>query len=649
MSDVEKPGILGAHHEDASETSLSTLPDPRTASSSDLSRTGSNASRHPDLSAEVAALSDKLITAINHQTTLDDTLAHTRHELEASRARIRQLEAESREYEEKIANGELLTKDKVENAKGRLAADLAEERKLNTKIKDEKRGIEQELETLTASLFEEANKMVAAANREKDAIQKKNQQLRDQIKDTEMLLTSQQEQLTELKVVMQQMSTDRDDQDSVKASTAPSSPGFHKEDTMTRLMEVMNLTPTTPADGDISPAPSTSFTHLMKPICRTDLPAYDEFRSLISIAQSQPASRVTSGTYGGLNVMGLAGLTNGHNGSSPTVNVASPPAGTNSPTTPGSYVSTPTTSKEPIPLRETKFYKRVLTEDVEPTLRLDIAPGISWLTRRSLLTAICDGSLIVEPIPDASRKLYGRYTTCSTCGENRKSEENPRTHRMRTSDSEGANRYQLCHLCLEKVRATCDLVGFVRMIKDGVVRIREGDAEAEQEAWEELVRLRERMFWARMAAGVVPAFMERSSKSGKASPTVDSGSPRTEEGVFRRSSSKKISIGGSIIKQATSATTIPSPLQSSEQIDDLPDTPEEENAAVERQLHASLEKSVEDGEGGEMKEKENEILSPPPVPERSSQRDGSTNRINGTRIGSQEGQSLKVAIPGGFE
>ena len=157
------------------------------------------------------------------------------------------------------------------------------------------------------------------------------------------------------------------------------------------------------------------------------------------------------------------------------------------------------------------------------------------------------------------------------------------------------------------------------------------------------------MFWARMAAGVVPAFMERNSKSGKASPTVDSGSPRTEEPVFRRNSAKKISIGGSIIKQATSATTIPSPLQSSEQIDDLPDTPEEENAAVERQLHASLEKSVEDGERDELKEKENEILSPPPVPERSSQREGSTNRSNGTRIGSQEGQSLKVAIPGGFE
>jgi len=48
---------------------------------------------HPDLSEEVATLSTKLINAINHQTFLDDTLSATRHELEAAKERIRELEA----------------------------------------------------------------------------------------------------------------------------------------------------------------------------------------------------------------------------------------------------------------------------------------------------------------------------------------------------------------------------------------------------------------------------------------------------------------------------------------------------------------------------------------------------------------------------
>lgn len=100
------------------ENSLSTLRDPRVASTSDLSRTrsASTASHHPDLSNEVANLSDKLIQAINHQTLLDDSLAVARQELK-------------------------------------------EERKRRSTVEKEKKGIETELETLTAALFEEANKV----------------------------------------------------------------------------------------------------------------------------------------------------------------------------------------------------------------------------------------------------------------------------------------------------------------------------------------------------------------------------------------------------------------------------------------------------------------------------------------------------------
>ena len=218
---------------------------------------------------------------------------------------------------------------------------------------------------------------------------------------------------------------------------------------------------------------------------------------------SQAPSRAGSGSYGGLNVTGLGSL---GNTSQPNLSQAQPATSklANSPNLPGSFSPNPD-PRGPVPLKDTKFFKRVLVEDVEPALRLDLSPTLSWLNRRSVLAALGDSTLIVEPIPEASIKLYGKYTPCALCGENRKQGENPRTHAMRLREGEGATKWCVCKLCLEKVRGVGDLVAYIRMIREGVVKV--GDKKDEEDAWEELVRLRERLFWARMAGGVVPAFI----------------------------------------------------------------------------------------------------------------------------------------------
>ena len=494
------------------DTSFHTLADPRNASTSDLSRSESTSSRHPDLSSEVAALSDKLISAINHQTSLDDSLTQAQQELEASRARIAELEANTKAYEDRLARGELIKKEDADQVNHKLAAELAEEKKQRTLIQQEKRGIESELETLTASLFDEANKMVASANIQRDAVEKKNQQLRDQIKDGEAVIASQTEQLAELKTLVQQIGPDyRRDLESPRASLAPSSPGLSRDDTsLARLLEAMNLSPITPDHGDIAPSPSTTLTHLVKPLCRTDIPAYEDFRHLVQTSHfrshnpSHAPSRAGSGSYGGLNVMGLGSLANN---SSPNLSQTPQPATSKlatSPTLPGSFSPNPDT-KGPAPLKDTRFFKRILVEDVEPTLRLDLSPTLSWLNRRSILAAFADSTLIVEPLPESAIKLYGKHTPCAICGESRKQSENPRTHAMRVREDEGATKWSICTLCLEKVRGVGDLIAYVRMVREGVVKV--GDKKDEEEVWEELIRLRERLFWARMAGGVVPAFL----------------------------------------------------------------------------------------------------------------------------------------------
>lgn len=514
--------------ENAPDHSFRTLVDPRNASMTDLSKNGSRSpsERHPDLSSEVSALSDKLVSAIEHNSTLDEKLNETRRELEASKARIAKLEAEAKEHGERTASGEMVSRKELE----KLSADLTEEKRQKGLVQQEKRGIESELENLTASLFDEANKMVASANMQRDAVEKKNQQLRDQIKDGEALIASQTEQLTELKTLMQQIGSEhRREIQSPRSSLAPSSPGLTREDSdLARLLEAMNLSPA-PDSTEVAPTPATALTHLLRPEVRTDIPAYDDFRTLVQTSHprshtpSHAPSRAGSGSYGGLNVMGLSF----NNGSNPTLAAASQNTKSSmNPPVPGSFSPT-ADSKGPLTLKDTRFFKRIMSEDIEPTLRLDLSPTISWLNRRSILAALADSSLVVEPTPEASMKLYGKYTSCAICGEARKAEENPRTHQMRVRDGEGATKWSICRLCLEKVRGVGDLVAYVRMIREGVVKC--GDSKEEEEAWEELVRMRERLFWARMAGGVVPAFIP----SHKASPvpTSDALKRPSEEGI----------------------------------------------------------------------------------------------------------------------
>lgn len=505
------------------EETLSTLPDPRIPlTSPELSRNNSTSPHHPALSNEVAALSNKLIHAINHQTDLEDSLNATRHQLESAQERVRQLEPLVQEHKSLVANGILVRQTDVEAEVLRLKTSLADERRQRVKVENDKMGIEQELETLTTELFEEANQMVSAARkdarREKEPLERRNEQLQAKLNDAELLLASHQEQLAELKTAMQDMTVHRTDLEaSANASTAPSTPAPDSQDHTNKIFDALNLSPTIPGSDEVLPAPPTSFTHLLQPVLRLDLQAYEDFHALLEISRkSQPSSRVTSGSYGGLNGLGLGNLTNREqtqipdrmpsNGSTSSFSASN--IHQSSPSTPNLSASTNSSLSSrdaPVsgtPLKETSFYKRALTEDIEPTLRLDLSPGLSWLARRTVISSMCEGRLIVEPTPPAAR-LY--HPPCSLCGEQGRGDKQARTHRFRTSESESAQRYPLCKYCLTRVRATCDFLGFLRMIKDGYWRT--DGAQSEAVAWEESVRLRERMFWSRIGGGVVPAFL----------------------------------------------------------------------------------------------------------------------------------------------
>ncbi|KAI1091361.1 hypothetical protein F5B19DRAFT_458718 [Rostrohypoxylon terebratum] len=504
----------------------STIPDPRIR----ITSPAPEENVHPDLDQEVATLSTKLINAINHQTSLDDTLSATRQELETSLERIQELEETVARQQETLSSDVWVKRKSVEAEKSKLLARIDEEKRLRVEVEKDKKKIEQELETLTVSLFEEANRMVITAKedakREQEALQRKNEQLKAQLTDAESIMKSQQEQLAQLKLVMEQLTAERDNH----SGTAPSSPGFSKFDTRdddTQISEdALNL-----AVESIPPTYPTNLNHLIHPVLRSDLPAFDDFVSLIQTSKRLSNSRASSGSYSGLNpLLGFGG--SGHasapsNSSTVSLSTFSTPSANVSPqtpNTPASALSAGSAATTPLPsLKESKFYKRVSVEDIEPTLRLDMAPGLSWLARRSVLNAMIDGTLVVEPVPTSSPfKAISKpqFYPCSLCGESRKDTPHLRNHRFKTSESDSAQRYPLCKYCLDRVRSTCDFLGFLRLVKDGFWRA--DDADAERAAWEECVRLRDQMFWSRIGGGVIPVINNHGhSRSVSEEPTRD--------------------------------------------------------------------------------------------------------------------------------
>ena len=494
---------------------MSTLQDPRTRTVTPAPNgTPATPSDQPDLNEEVTTLSTKLIQAINHQTHLDDTLSATRHELETANERIGDLETQVASQREILTGDVWVRRSTVDSEKKTWKAQLAEEKAMRLDIERAKKKIEQELENLTAALFEEANKMVIRAKEEAqtehDALQRKNDQLKAQLADSEGLLKSQQEQLSELKHVLETMTSDRDTNTNL---TAPSSPGLAKFDTRDDDRFVSDVVVASPNTHAPTPANPTSFHHLIQPVLRHDLAMYDDFVTLARLArQRNSGSRVSSSSLAGIGLpsLGLGGTpSSAHlsNGSVSSLNTMSAPQ---SPNTPASVASASSPAPATVPsLRDTKFFKRVLAEDIEPTLRLDAAPGLSWLARRSVLSAITDGSLVIDPVITHAGNSFlmsvakPQYNPCSLCGESRRDAIYLRNHRFRTSEQDSAQRYPLCGYCLGRVRSTCDFLSFLRMVKDG--HWRADDDDQEKAAWEESVRLREQMFWARIGGGVVPS------------------------------------------------------------------------------------------------------------------------------------------------
>ena len=522
--------------------------------------------------------------------------------------------------------------------------------------------------------------MVAVARKDRETTERRNEQLRNQIKDMEVLLASHQEQLSELKKVMQQMKADQEDAETTTSGpTGPSTPAIPSQGDEAKPVETLVVSTPAVSVEDTPPGPPTSFSQLLSPVLRTDLQSFEDFRSLVNLAKkSAPSSRVNSGSYGGVSIPGLTSGASLPSSGSAQSTFSHTGQGLSSATTPNTPASTLSNQGPPVvPLKETKFYKRALTEDIEPTLRLDTAPGLSWLARRTVINSMCEGTLVIEPMP-ASTKMA--VFSCALCGENRRGPEFTRTHRFRTSENENAQRYPLCSYCLNRMRASCDYLGFLRMVKDG--HWRADGTEAAKLAWEESVRLRERMFWARIGGGVIPAFLNRDSPR----PSTDSAKPITpysappmfNGSIVRKklprddkgSHSREVSSSGKslpAIQKASSAGSDEVGASGASKTTETGDNqaltlhPDEPADEPSRQLqdnlraplsHASLRESLKPRPRSRAAsyEKERTAAANRLEDRRQSPRPATgLNRSPSTKPSSRSDQGLQISIPGGFD
>ncbi|CAG78756.1 hypothetical protein B0I72DRAFT_139502 [Yarrowia lipolytica] len=362
------------------------------------------------------------------------------------------------------------TQSELEEELGREKRDKDRANVENKELKTEVQNLREEMQELSAELFDEANNMVSDARRdaakEVAETKKRNDQLKVQLEERDNLLESLQAQLSALKQAMQE----RDEEEDRLQNLGEESDEEEQEDRVTQRDSIHGTTNDgsddgfeSAAEGDsdnkqhsslpgsanasstnvsgpppvatrprLSRAPSSrkrmtaapttaELNSPSRPHLRQDLASFRDFIALVRQAAKQREASLESATNSASTH--AAGPTSS---STSSTDVAATSSNDDVPHTPpthqgpfkhddqspltsiySSYMS-PQSHKEPpqLQLKDTRFFKKFISEDFEPTLRLDLAPGLSWLARRAVQMAILEGTIVIDPIA-AVNELYG--------------------------------------------------------------------------------------------------------------------------------------------------------------------------------------------------------------------------------------------------
>ncbi|KAJ7734567.1 proline-rich protein [Mycena maculata] len=304
-------GVESAHHQTASE-----------ADAQEMVIT-SLRSQIQDLFSQVTQLNGKLVKSYDRVSDLEDDLHMASAQARQSSLKISQLELERTQHLSALNTGLLVEKSHVTAELTRLMEKATDEAAQRGQAESAKADIEKDLDDLSATLFAQANTMVAEARYSQAMTERRVEQAETALKGAEEMVG----------MMQQQMQTLQGEKDEAEKKA--------------REMQLVM------GKGKWVDRRSGSSGALVKEtrLLSSHLP-YQEFLLFVAHLRSvHPSS-------------------------------PSPPA---------------MTTLLPMP-----FLARLSSEDSEPTVRLDLAPSLNWLSRRSVLAAIHTGQLTIEPMSSSA-------------------------------------------------------------------------------------------------------------------------------------------------------------------------------------------------------------------------------------------------------
>lgn len=336
-----------------------------------------------ELRSQVSSLNTKLVAAINRMSDLEDELTVSQNSLRNNKAMVEELSKERDQYVSALSTGLLVEKSHVSSEMQRMMERVVDATAQRGKAENDRTRIEAELEELSASLFNEANKMVAVERLNRSRSETRSKELEASLQDAERIMADHQEMLKSL-------------QSEVDA---------------------------------LRKQPAQQGSSLTSPMCapqiHINIPPYQEFLAFLSHIRGlrqqldpffamqkrgedwtkDPSINTTMSANGNLTATSAASYTR-HN----------------------DYPHLPVFSEQLVRLSSQTslpFIRRVMEEDTDPCLRLSQAPGLTWLARRQASASVLDGDVVIEPlfvggiVPDerALRTDYGALpaASCTLC------------------------------------------------------------------------------------------------------------------------------------------------------------------------------------------------------------------------------------------
>lgn len=385
-----------------------------------------------DLTGQVTSLNSKLVKSYTTRGELEDDLHDNEEAVRGLRQRVAQLEQDKVKWDKEIEAGGWVEKvrprapvtlrrashepradalrrtrsqNHVQGEMQRLMTKVMEETKNRETAVQAQTALETEIESLTSNLFTEANKMVAFERVARARAEEKMRSFEEADASMQALLDEVQVSLRETVLKLEKR-----DAEVVELKQRLTAHGEAVEEDVSEGLEsgegdvgaIMfsdgeHLSPLNTKALAVSTAqPSPS--GLSAPRLLTSVLPYHEFLSFITYLRQTRVTALTRPVDASFSHPGLAARAFA---ADPPPQVQLSPAQLLSP-----HLLLSTHLSQP-------FLKRCVEEDSDPALRLDLAPGLGFLSRRGIGQAIVDGTLLIEPL-HAGIDLQS--DKCALCG-----------------------------------------------------------------------------------------------------------------------------------------------------------------------------------------------------------------------------------------